>query len=263
MTFSNVFITGASSGLGRGLALHYARAGSTVFAVARRKEQLESLAAEAGAAGGGKGRIVPIVLDVTDLEAQVAAQDEARREAGGHLDLVIANAGTNLPQHASRLDWRKVQQVLNLNLNAACATIAAALPSMCARGSGTVVGVSSLAAFRGLPSNAAYCASKAALGTFLESIRVDLTGTDVRALCIYPGFVKTELTARHKEPMPFLMELDDAVRVMARGIERGEAQIAFPLPLSAALKVASALPDGLYTALAGRMAPKPKKRTPV
>ena len=260
MTFDNVFITGASSGLGRGLALHYARAGSTVFAAARRKEQLESLAADAA---GGKGKIVPIVLDVTDLDAQVAAQDAARAQAGGHLDLVIANAGTNLPQHASRLDWRKVQQVLSLNLNGACTTIAAALPSMCERGSGTVVGVSSLAAFRGLPANAAYCASKAALGTFLESIRVDLTGTEVRALCIYPGFVKTELTAKHKEPMPFLMELDDAVRVMARGIDRGEAKIVFPLPLSAALKVASALPDGLYTALAGRMAPKPKKRTPV
>ena len=260
MTFDNVFITGASSGLGRGLALHYARAGSTVFAAARRKEQLDSLAADAA---GGKGKIVPIVLDVTDLDAQVASQDEARRQAGGHLDLVIANAGTNFPQHASRLDWRKVQQILNLNLNAACTTIAAALPSMCERNRGTVVGVSSLAALRGLPANAAYCASKAALGTFLESIRVDLTGTDVRALCIYPGYVKTELTARHKEPMPFLMETEDAVRVMTRGIERGQAQISFPLPLNAALKVASALPDGLYTALAGRMSAKPKKRPPV
>ena len=260
MTFSNVFITGASSGLGRGLALHYARQGSTVFAAARRKDQLDSLAADVA---GGKGKIVPVVLDVTDLEAQIVAQDEARKQAGGHLDLVIANAGTNLPQHATTLDPRKVAQVLHLNVTAACTTIAAALPSMAERNAGTVVGVASLAAFRALPANAAYCASKIALGTFLESLRIDLTGTGVRALCVYPGFVKTELTARHKGAMPFLMELDDAVKVMTRGIARGEAKIVFPLPLVAALKVASAVPDGIYTALLGRMAPKPKKRTPV
>jgi short-subunit dehydrogenase len=260
MTFDNVFITGASSGLGRGLALHYARAGSTVFAAARRKEQLESLAADAT---GTKGRIVPVVCDVTDLAAQVAAQESARAQAGGLLDLVIANAGSNRPQHATKLDPKTVGEILHLNLTAACTTIAAALPSMAAAGKGTVVGVSSLAAFRGLPANSAYCASKAGLSTFLESCRVDLTGTGVRALCIYPGFVKTELTAKFKDPMPFLMELDDAVQVMARGIERGEAKIVFPFPLSAALKVASALPDGVYTALAGRMAPKPKKPAPV
>ena len=259
MTFQSVFITGASSGLGRGLALHYANAGATVFAAARRREQLDALAAEVK----GAGKIVPVSLDVLDLEAQVAALRSAEAQSGGHLDLVIANAGIGAPTHALTLDWRKVKSILDVNVTAATTTIAAALPTMVARNAGTVVGVSSLAAFRGLPGSAAYSASKAALSTFLESLRVDLAGTGVRALCIYPGFVKTELTAKNKRgtPMPFLMELDAAVKVMSRGIARGEARIVFPLPLVAATKLAAALPNGLYRALAG-MTPKPKKREP-
>lgn len=257
MTFQNVFITGASSGLGRGLALHYANAGSTVFAAARRREQLETLVSEVK----GAGKVVPVVLDVVDLEALEAAIKAAEAQSGGHLDLVIANAGTNAPTHGLSMDWRRVKSILDLNVTAAITTIAAALPAMVARGSGTVVGVSSLAAYRGLPGNGAYSASKAALATFLESLRVDLRGSGVRALCIYPGFVKTELTARHegKTPMPFLMELEDAVEVMSRGIGRGEARIVFPLAMAATVKLAAALPNGVYAALAG-MSPKPKKR---
>ena len=255
MTFQSVFITGASSGLGRGLALHYANAGSTVFAAARRREQLESLVAEVK----GTGKVVPVTLDVQDLEGQVAALEEAAKQAGGHLDLVVANAGIGAPTHGLSLDWRRVKSILDVNVTAAITTIAAALPAMVAHGSGTVVGVSSLAAFRGLPGNAAYCASKAALSTFIESLRVDLKGSGVRALCIYPGFVKTEMTAKNKTPMPFIMELEDAVKAMSRGIDRGEARISFPLPLVASVKLAAALPNGAYAALAGR-SPKPKPR---
>lgn len=257
MTFANVFITGASSGLGRGLSLHYARAGSTVYAAARRKAELDALVLEAQ---GAPGRIVPLVLDVQDTEALVGAVEAAQEAAGGALDLVIANAGTGAPTHALKLDWRKVKQMLDVNGSAACVTIAAALPAMVKKGRGTVVGVSSLASFRGLPGNAAYCASKAALATFLESLRVDLVGTEVRALCIHPGFVKTEMTAKVTHGMPFLMELDDAVRVMTRGIARGQGVIAYPLAMNAAIHAAAALPRFLYEPLAGRFSGKPKKR---
>jgi short-subunit dehydrogenase len=255
MTFQSVFITGASSGLGRGLALHYANTGATVFAAARRREQLESLAAEVK----GAGKVVPLVLDVLDLEAQVQALRDCERQSGGGLDLVIANAGTGEPTHGQKIDWRKVKRIIDLNVTAAFTTISAALPTMVERDSGTIVGVSSLAAFRGLPGNGAYSASKAALATFMESLRVDLTGTKVKAVCIYPGFVKTELTAKVKHAMPFLMELDDAVRAMTRGIDRGSAQVAFPLPLEAGVKLASAMPDALYRLIVGRTSPKPKR----
>src|SRR6266851_706750 len=193
MTPRSVFITGASSGLGRGLALHYARAGATVHAVARREPELQALAAEAP-----KGSVAPVVLDVTDTERLVEAIHAAEAASGGALDLVIANAGV------------------------------------------------------GIPANAAYCASKAALHVFMESVRVDLRGTGVRATTIYPGFVKTEMTAKNKFPMPFLMELEDAVRATARGIERGKATIAYPLPMAALARLLAAVPRSVYEPLAAR-----------
>jgi len=113
--------------------------------------------------------------------------------------------------------------------------------------------MSSLAAFRGMPGNAAYCASKAAVHVFMESVRVDLRSTGVRATTIYPGFVKTELTAKNKFRMPFLMDLDDAVRVMARGIDRGAKTISYPLPMVAMTRTLGAIPRGIYEPLAAKM----------
>ncbi|GEJ58975.1 SDR family NAD(P)-dependent oxidoreductase [Anaeromyxobacter diazotrophicus] len=246
----SVFITGASSGLGRGLALHYARAGATVHAAARRQEALAGLADEVARASL-PGLIVPVALDVTDAEAQARAIAAAEEAAGGALDLVVANAGVGEPTPATRMDWRRVKRVLDVNVSAACVTVAAALPAMVARGEGTVVAVASLAALRGLPGSAAYCASKAALHTFMEGVRVDLRGSGVRALTLYPGFVKTEMTAKNRFPMPFLMELDDAVEVMAAGIARGEPALFFPRGLAAAVRALGALPRALYEPLAG------------
>jgi len=250
----HVLVTGASSGLGRGLALHYARTGAVVHALARRKEALESLAAEVQALGA-PGRVLPVALDVTDSEAHAAAIEAAHRASGRALDLVIANAGMAEPTLASRMDWRVVKRILDVNATAACVTIAAALPAMVARGAGTVVAVSSLAGLRGMPGSAAYCASKAALRVFMESVRVDLRGTGVTAIAILPGFVRTELTARNRFPMPFLMELEAGVQAMADGIRRGRAVVSFPLPLVAATRLAQALPRALFESLARHARP--------
>ena len=247
MTPRSVFITGASSGLGRGLSLHYARAGATVHAAARRKSELEALAAEAP-----EGRVVPVVLDVTDADRLVRAIHDAESASGGALDLVIANAGVGSPSSARKMDWTSVKKTLDVNVSAACVTIAAALPAMVERDRGHVVAMSSLAAFRGMPGNAAYCASKAAVHVFMESVRVDLRRTHVRATTIYPGFVRTEMTAKNKFRMPFLMELSDAVRVMVRGIEQGKPTIAYPLPMAALVRSLAALPRSVYEPLAGR-----------
>jgi len=246
---ASVFITGASSGLGRGLALHYARSGATVHAAARRRPELEALVLEAQ---GWSGKIVPITLDVSDAEAQVAALRAAEAQHGGALDLVIANAGIGQPTPARKMDWKVVKRILDVNVSSACVTVAAALPAMIERNSGQVVAVASLAAFRGMPASAAYCASKAALHIFMESIRVDLARTKVRATTIYPGFVKTEMTAKNKYKMPFLVELDEAVRVMVKGLSRGAATIAYPLPLVGLVRGLAALPRSLYEPLAGK-----------
>jgi short-subunit dehydrogenase len=244
----SVFITGASSGLGRGLSLHYAREGATVFAAARRKDELSRLGAEAP-----QGAIVPVPLDVQDSEALVKAIHRAEEEAGGALDMVIANAGIGQPTNARKMDWQVVKRILEVNVTAACVTLAAALPKMVERNAGHIVAVSSLAAFRGMPGNASYCASKAALRIWMESVRVDLRRTGVRATTIYPGFVKTELTAKNKFRMPFLMELDDAVQAMARGLARGAKTISFPLPMAALTRALAAIPRSVYEPLAGKM----------
>lgn len=244
----SIFITGASSGLGRGLSLHFAKEGATVYAAARRGEELARLAAEAPA-----GSVVPMPLDVQDAEALVAGIHKAEERAGGALDMVIANAGVGQPTSARKMDWRTVKRIMDVNVTGACVTIAAALPKMIERKAGHVVAISSLAAFRGMPGNASYCASKAALHTWMESVRIDLRGTGVRATTIYPGFVKTDMTAKNKFPMPFLMELDAAVQVMARGLKRGAKTIAFPLPLAAMTRTLGAIPASLYEPLAGRM----------
>ena len=248
MPAKTVFVTGASSGLGRGLALHYAREGKTVHAAARRKDELARLAAEAP-----PGSIVPVPLDVADSDALVAAIHRAEDASGGALDLVIANAGVGRPASARKMDWSVVRQILDVNATAACVTLAAALPKMVERNAGQVVMMSSLAAFRGMPGNAAYCASKAAVHVFMESVRVDLRSTGVRATTIYPGFVKTELTAKNKFRMPFLMDLDDAVRVMARGIDRGAKTISYPLPMVAMTRTLGAIPRGIYEPLAAKV----------
>ncbi|HYS09134.1 MAG TPA: SDR family NAD(P)-dependent oxidoreductase [Myxococcales bacterium] len=247
-TPNSVFITGASSGLGRGLALRYAQGGATVHAAARREDELRKLAAEAP-----PGSIVPVRLDVQDTDALVAAIRRAEQASGGALDLMIANAGVGRPSPARKMDWTIVRWILDVNVTAACVTLAAALPAMIERNAGQVVMMSSLAAFRGMPGNAAYCASKAAVSTFMESVRVDLRRTRVRATTIYPGFVKTELTAKNKFPMPFLMELDRAVDVMVNGIARGAKTIAYPLPMVAITRTLGAVPRGIYEPLAARM----------
>jgi len=247
-TPNSVFITGASSGLGRGLALRYAQGGATVHAAARREDELRKLAAEAP-----PGSIVPVRLDVQDTDALVAAIRRAEQASGGALDLMIANAGVGRPSPARKMDWTIVRWILDVNVTAACVTLAAALPAMIERNAGQVVMMSSLAAFRGMPGNAAYCASKAAVSTFMESVRVDLRRTRVRATTIYPGFVKTELTAKNKFPMPFLMELDRAVDVMVKGIARGAKTIAYPLPMVAITRTLGAVPRGIYEPLAARM----------
>ena len=236
-------VTGASSGLGRGLALWFARRGVRVWAVARRADRLETLRAEV------PDGIVPVVLDVSDPAGTVARVEAIDRECDG-LDLVIANAGVGEDVSAKRLNWPLAQRTLQVNVVGAVATLSAALPGMVARGRGHLVGMSSMAAFRGLPRHAGYSASKAYLATWLESVRVDLGGTPIRVTCIHPGFVKSELTAKNRFPMPWLLETDDAVERMGRAIVRKKPVYRFPLPMSLLMRGARMIPDAFYDRIA-------------
>jgi short-subunit dehydrogenase len=249
MSYRTALITGASSGLGRGLALWFARKGTKVYAAARRREHLEALAAEARAAGA---TIEPVELDVSDADATLSRIQELDEACGG-LDLVVANAGVGGETYARRFKWERAKRIIDVNVTGATATLCAVLPRMVERNRGHVVGVASLAAYRGLAGHAAYSASKAFLSTFMESLRVDLRNTGVRVTCIYPGFVKSEMTAGNKHAMPFLLETEEAVERMGRAIVRGEALYAFPWQLSAPMRLMKVLPNSLFDIAARKL----------
>jgi short-subunit dehydrogenase len=244
-----VFLTGASSGIGEGLALALAKRGAVLGLFARRLEMLEDLAVRCTAAGGS-ARI--FAADVTDDEAVKAAAADMRSEFGA-IDLMIANAGVGGNDEATRsLQPDAIRKVIEVNLMGAVNAVHAVLPAMLERGTGHLVAISSLAGFRGLPRSAAYSASKAALTTYFESIRLDVKDKGIDVTIIQPGFIKTPLTAGRHANMPFLMELDDAIPLFVRAIEKRKKFSAFPWQLATIVRAGRLMPAWLYDRIAGR-----------
>lgn len=239
------FVTGASSGLGAALAPLFAADGDTVVLTARRAESLEQLADGIRATGG---RALPLALDVTDRAAVLDAVRRVEAEAGP-VDLLIANAGIGEPTPATRFDSATLERVFRTNVFGVSYCIEAVLPGMIERRAGQIVGISSLAAYRGLPGNASYCASKSAVNALLESLRVELRQHGVTVSIVAPGFVKTPLTARNKFPMPFILDVDDAARRMHRAIRAGRTEYAFPWQLASIVRTGRLLPNALYDRL--------------
>jgi NADP-dependent 3-hydroxy acid dehydrogenase YdfG len=238
--YANVLITGASSGLGEGLARWFQTRGSKVYAAARRTERLEALAQ----AANGPGAIVPITLDVSDPAKVVETLGRVDRECGG-LDLVIANAGVGATTYGKRLNWADFNQMLQVNVVGAAATLSALVPAMVERKRGHLVAVSSLAAFICPPATWGYSATKLFLHVVCRGLRMDLEGTGVKVTCIHPGYVKSEMTAKHTYKMPFLLETEDAVERMGQGIVREAEEYDFPSPMAVLAKVGGLLPAGI------------------
>ena len=244
-----VFLTGASSGIGEGLAVAMAKEGAVVGLVARRHDLLERLARECEKAGG-TARAFP--CDVTDEDAVQAAADELVHEFD-RIDIMVANAGIAGNDEETRgLKPAAVKKVIDTNLMGAVNSVHAVLPQMLSRGRGQLVAISSLAGFRGLPKSAAYSASKAGMTAFFESVRLDTKHTGVTVTIIQPGFIKTPLTAGRAHKMPFLMELDDAIPLVMRAIEKQKKFAAFPWQLATIVRAGKVFPAWLYDRIAGR-----------
>ncbi len=240
-----VWITGASSGIGRELARHYARQGASVAASARRREELEALAREA------PGRISAFPVDVTDAAAMAAAV-AAIEAAIGPLDLAILNAGTFTPLEIDNFDVALFRRHVEINYMGVVHGIAALLPRFLARGAGQIAVTSSVAGYRGLPQAAAYGPTKAALINLCESLKPDLDRRGIGISIVNPGFVRTPMTDSNTFPMPFLMEPDDAARRIAKGLEEGKFEVTFPRRFTFMLKLARLLPYALYFRLVKR-----------
>lgn len=233
-------VTGASSGVGWELARQLALNGCKVGLIARREAPLRELAAHITAAGGVA---VPVVADVGHRE-QVEAAFATVRAQLGPVDLVIANAGVGRPTLRDPVNMADVEETFRINLMGVVYALSAALPEMLARKSGHLVAVSSLAAYRGLPGESAYCASKAAVNAYMDGLRIHLRGTGVRATTLCPGFITTPMTESNAFHMPQLMTAEYAAGRMIRAIKAGKKVYNFPWRLHLMVKLSRWLPDG-------------------
>ena len=243
-----VFLTGASSGIGEALAIEMAKRGAITGLIARRADLLEKLAENCGRSGGQARCFAVDVVNAAD----VANAAEKLRNEFGKIDILIANAGIGGNDDSTkRFEAEAVARVVNTNLIGAVNAVAAVLPDMLVRKSGHLVAVSSLASYRGLPKSAAYCASKAGMSAYFESVRLDVQNAGVDVTIINPGFIKTPLTAGRKSVMPFVMELDDAMPHFIRAIERRKKFAVFPWQLGLIARAGRFFPVWLYDKIAG------------
>lgn len=239
------FITGASSGIGRELACHYASQGWRVFAVARSEVVLQELALQYSS-------LVPLVCDLTDPKALSQMMSVLSAELTS-LDLAILNAGTCIYVDAEQLQLSDFEQTFAINFFAIVALVPQLLPLLQASERGQLAMVSSLAHVFPFTKAEAYGASKAAVSYFTESLRADWAGNGVDLCLIEPGFVDTPLTQKNDFDMPFLISSDDAVQRISQGIAKRQPRIRFPKRLVWSLNVLRLVPYPLRLAIARGM----------
>ena len=245
-----VFITGASSGIGKALALRYHAAGFRLALVARRTAEVQSWA-EVHSIDAARYKIYS--ADVSNTDSIVAA-GQACIAAQGVPDVVIASAGISIGMDtAMREDIDVMAQIFATNNVGMAATFHPFVAAMVARGSGALVGIGSVASIRGLPGHGAYCASKAAVISYCESLRGELRASGVKVVTICPGYVDTPLTRENRYAMPFLMPAEAFADQAFAVIQAGHSYRVIPWQMGVVAKLLRLLPDGVFDkALAGR-----------
>ena len=234
----NALVTGASSGLGRALAIGLGRRGWRVVLAARREHELEESAAQVRAAGA------EAIVGVMDLAETTRCVSMIRHwdTALGGLDLVVANAGVGpAPDHAP-LSWEALAGPCHVNYCGAVATLTAALPQMIERGRGHLVGISSLSSFGALPSSGAYCSPKAGLNMMLDCLRLDCEPHGIAVTTVHAGFIDTPMVAHRREAMPQLMPVDEAAERILTELDTRPARLDFPQPLAWLARAGARLP---------------------
>jgi short-subunit dehydrogenase len=240
-----VWITGASTGIGRGLALSFAAHGYKVAVSARSADKLRELEA-------ASPKIKAFPLDVTNAAAVNATVDAIELEFGT-IGLAILNAGVWQPMTASHFDLDKAKASMDVNYIGVINALAPVMRAMIERTHGHIALVSSVAGYRGLPKGAAYAPTKAALISLAESLYADLKLKGVAMTVINPGFVATPMTEPNTFPMPFLISTDEAVTAIRRGLDRGAFEIVFPGRMALMMKTLRVLPYGLYFWATGKI----------
>ncbi len=234
-----VFLTGASAGIGRDLALQLAAQGAKLALFARRKDLMDQVVREIEEKGGVARSYV---LDVSSRDDTLAAMRRAAQDLGP-CDLLIANAGVSYPIKVEKFDSAKAEALMKVNFLGVLHALDAVLPEMIQRRKGHVVAVSSIASIKSFPFSHVYCASKAALNAQLEGRRLDLRPFHIDVTNVLPGFIRTDMTARLGHAMPMLMDSDKAARKILGAIKRRRKFYPFPWPMYFLAKVARIVPD--------------------
>lgn len=222
----NILITGASSGLGAGMAREFARMGRNLALCARRMDRVDELKRELLAAHPGI-KVVARELDVNDYD-QVFAVFKAFRDDLGSLDRVIVNAGMGKGASLGTGYFRANRQTAETNFVAALAQCEAAMEIFRAQNAGHLVAIASVAANRGMPrAQTVYAATKAALSTLAEGLRLDLAGTPIKVTTLYPGYIRSEINEKLKHT-PFMVDTETGCRAMVAAIESEVARASVP-----------------------------------
>ncbi len=253
-----VLITGASSGIGRALAVEFACHGARLGLLARRTALLEELRTELEKDG------IHVAIATADVADQQATHDAIAglREQLGPIDLLIANAGIGGETHIRPFNYTTQHQVLQINLLGMIHAIEAVLPDMLARRSGHLAAVSSIAAYHGLPGQSAYAASKAAMNAYLEGLRVQLRPHQIAVTTICPGFVKTPIIDKLGDRwLPFLLTPEQAARRIRRGLERRAKMLHVPWVMRLVIGATHWLPDWLVEYALRDIIPNPPDAT--
>ena len=256
MTARLVYITGASSGIGQALALRFHRAGYRLALVARREAQLREWAAAQGLSAADCS---VYAADVRDIES-ITSAGRACIAAQGLPDVVIANAGISAGVDTAQAeDLEVIRATYETNNLGMAATFQPFVAAMCARGSGRLVGIASVAGIRGLPGHAAYCSSKAAVISYCESLRGECRPFGVKVVTLGPGYVDTPLTRGNPYSMPFLMQPDEFADQAFKAIDAGVSYRVIPWQMGVVAKLLRVLPNWLFDAVLAGRARKPRQ----
>ncbi len=237
-----VFITGASRGIGREIALEYAKKGFKLFLTATNIELLKDLSNQINKKGGESDYSR---CDVSEKSEVANAVNEAISRFG-RIDMAILNAGINGKCYFTEFSDELLHQIYKINVFGVAYCIEYLVPIMKAQGNGIIAGVSSLADFRGVPGSAIYNSSKSALSILLESARIELAQYGITVITVKPGFVISDMTAKNDFYMPFLMETNKAARIIIQGIEKEKKEIKFPFPMALLVSIAKMIPNYFY-----------------
>lgn len=256
LTGKNVVITGASSGIGKALALQFAKAGCSLVLLSRRIEELEIVAQEVS-----KYHVIVKIYkcDVTNKE-EVEKVFVHIKKFFSLIDILVLNAGVSFRTDVRKDESAKAVQTFAVNVLGMIFCANQVIPDFIHANKGMIVGVSSLAESRGFPRSGFYCASKAAASTYLESLRIELQKYNIKVLTVKPGFVKTPMTDKNEFDMPFIIPVEKAVKIIIEGIKKEKKIIQFTFGAVLGIKIMKIMPNWLFDRLSKQQLKKPLKR---